>query len=97
MDLAYYKNIIEIGKKTYFVERVRWVVGMVGSILSIEYVIRADVDQKDSTLFALLCQILGKINVDCLRSDGIFFHHFGETNCNAVDDGVGFYVIQQGI
>ena len=70
---------------------------MVRSILSIEYVIRADMDQKDSTLFALLCQILGKINVDCLRSDGIFFHHFGETNCNAVDYGVGFYVIQQGI
>lgn len=70
---------------------------MVRSILSIEYIIRADVDQKDSTLFALLCQILGKINVDCLRSDGIFFHHFRETNCNAVDDGVGFYVIQQGI
>lgn len=67
--------------------------GMVRSILSIEYIIRADVDQKDSTLFALLCQILGKINVYCLRSNGILFHHFRETNRNAVNYVVGFYVI----
>ena len=66
-------------------------------MLSIKHVIGADVDQKDSAPFALLCQVLGKINVDPLCSHGIFFYHFGEANRNTVDNIVRFYVIQQGI